>query len=150
MVLRHVVDGRVLAELQNPDVSSDTPTIVRLNARRIAGHGAKAIGDDVEKMSHGCFDQLVGVIGGGLAEAAPHYHAIAVADAAVTRRAINVEAFLAAQQVGSGDGERKVGNVHAVHFARVAGLVDVQVAAGNGAFDHGARRAAVAKKIGGR
>ena len=107
LVRRHILDFGVLAELQNADVSGDAPPIVRLNARRIAGHGAEAVGHHVKKMSHRRFDQLVGVIGRRLAEAAPHDHSVAVADPAVARRAVDVEALLAAQQVRPGDGERK-------------------------------------------
>ena len=85
-----------------------------------------------------------------LSEATPHDHAISIADPAVTGRAVDVEALLAAKKIGPGDGERKQGDVGAILFARVSGPVDTQVAACHSSFHRRTRRPAVAKKVAGR
>jgi len=100
----------------------------------------------IEEVADGRFDQLLGVIGRCLTEAAPHHHSVSIADTTVTGRAVDVEARLAAKQIGSGDGEWKFSNVHTVLFAGVAGLVDAQVAACDGSLDDGPRRSPVPKK----
>ncbi len=50
--LRNVVHGGVLAELQDPNVSDDAPAVVWTYSRGVTGHGAKAISDDVEKVTY--------------------------------------------------------------------------------------------------
>jgi hypothetical protein len=98
-------------------------------------------------VSYGRFHQLVGVIGCCLPKAAPHDHSISVACATVTGRAINVESFLAAKQIYSGNRERKVGNILSILFARVTSLVNAQVAARDRTFDGGSLGSSIAKEL---
>src|SRR5207244_2657886 len=55
---------------------------------------------------------------------------------------------LSAKESGLGDRKRKVGDIHVVLFAGIAGLVNTQVTARNRSFHRSSRGPPVAKKIG--
>ena len=64
-------------------------------------------------------------------------------------RAINVEAGLAALDIGFGDGDWKLIDVFAVDFPGVARFIDAQVPTRHGAFHHRAGGALVGEEIAG-
>ncbi len=66
------------------------------------------------------------MIGRRLPVSAAHHHSVAVADAAVTRRAVNIEALLPALQIGARDGKRKIVDIFVFQLSREASLIDAQ------------------------
>ena len=80
-------------------------------------------------------------------EAAQHDHAIAVANPAVTWRAVNVVASLAAQQVGPGNRKRKNIDFLIAHFAGVPRAIDAQVPTRDGSLHFRPGRAPVSEKV---
>ena len=84
-----------------------------------------------------------------LPETAQDHHAVAVAEASVAGRAIDVEAVLAALDIGIGDGDRKLIDIFARDFAGVARFVDAQLAARDGSFHFRTGGAMVGEKIAG-
>ena len=98
---------RAGARLQGPDIGGDRPAVGWRHPRRIGIHDPVAVGDDVVEMLHRRLPQAVDVIGRRRREAALDDHAVAVAGAAVARRAIDVEALLPAFEQGQGDRRRR-------------------------------------------
>src|SRR5271155_5753860 len=98
-------------------------------------------------MSHWSMHQSVRVIRWRLPKAAQNHHAVAIAEAAVAGRAIDVEASLAALDIGFGDGDWKLFDIFAVDFAGVACFVDAQVAARHGAFHHRTGGALIGEEV---
>ena len=83
---RHIRHGRVLAQLQRPDVGHDAPAVARRNLRSVVGHDAEAVGHDVEEISQRRLAQPLDVVRRRLArKAARRHRAIAIADAASGR-----------------------------------------------------------------
>src|SRR6185436_20415217 len=107
----NVCERGVLAELKRADVGDDRPSIGGGDLRRVVGHGAEAVGDDVEKVSDGRLAKAVLVIRRRTAIAAPHDHPVALAGTPMTGRAKDVEALLAAGHHARVDRERKDGRV---------------------------------------
>ena len=95
----HVGHGGILAQLQGADIGHDAPAIARRNLRSIVGHNAVTIGHDVEEIPQRHFAQALGVIGRRLArKTARRHRSVAIAQARVAGRAIDVEALAAALQ----------------------------------------------------
>ena len=91
----------ILAELQGADIGRDAPAVVHRHARCIAVHGAVTICHNVEKVSYRGIHQALVVIAGRLAQTAAHDHAVAIAQPAVTRRAVDVKSLLPALDIGA-------------------------------------------------
>src|SRR5437764_14822723 len=86
---RHVGGGALLAQLQGANVGGDLPAIINRNLRRVIGHGAEAVADDVENISDRRLPQTMLVISRRLPVAASDDHAFTVAEPPVTPRAID-------------------------------------------------------------
>src|SRR5262249_34943696 len=97
LIGRHIVERGRFTELQRANVSDDPPAVVGCHARSVARHGAEAISDNVEKVADRSLFQPVDVIRRRLAESALHHQSRSVAQPAVARRAVNVEALLPAR-----------------------------------------------------
>ena len=96
---RHVVDRRVLAELQRADVGGDRPAVARRDLRGVVRHRAEAVGDHVEEVADGaCRSRSRGSDAGWRSRAARPCRCRR--RAAVAGRAVDVEALLAALQLG--------------------------------------------------
>ena len=67
-----VGDGRVLAELERPDIGRDGPTIRRLHALGKRIHRAMTVRDHVIEVLHRCLAQTLDCIGGRRREASLH------------------------------------------------------------------------------
>ena len=98
---RHVGERRVPAELQRADVGDDRPAILRPDLGGVVGHRAEAVRDHVEEVSDRRLAQPVLVKRRRPPIAALHDHAVALAGAAVARRAEDVEALLSARHHAS-------------------------------------------------
>src|SRR5262245_20129138 len=64
---RNVRERRVLAQLQRADVGDDRPAVFGADLRRVVGHRAEAVGDDVEEVPDGRLSQAILVVGRRLA-----------------------------------------------------------------------------------
>ena len=117
-----------LAQLQGTDIGGDAPPIVHRDARGIAIHCAVTVRHNVEKMSDWRVHQPLVQIAGRLAQSARHDHAVAVAEAPWQGETVNIESLLAALHSAC-NLNRKVVYILAVDFARVARLIDMQLAA---------------------
>src|SRR5205085_9549968 len=98
---RHVGGGALLAQLQGANVGDDLPAIINRNLRRVIGHCAEAVADNVENITDRRLPQTILVIRRRLLVAAFGDHALTVAEPSVTDRAIDVETLLAAIKRGS-------------------------------------------------
>ena len=94
---RHVVDRRALAELQRADVGGDRPAVGHRHLRRVVLHRAEAVRHHVEEIADRRVAQPLVVERRRRPEAALHDHAVALARAAVARRAEHVEPLLPAR-----------------------------------------------------
>src|SRR5208337_4247061 len=131
----NVARGCILAKLQRADVSGDAPSIARRNLRAIFRHRAVAIGHDVKEVSNRYFAQTLDVIRRRTLESARRNEAIAIADASVTRRAVNVETLASAGKNFGGRRERQIVAGGAADPSRVEVSVFVEIAACHRALD---------------
>src|SRR5579864_9162593 len=139
--------GRVLAQLQRANVSNDAPPVARRNLRSVIGHGAEALGHDLEKISERGFSQALVMIGRRMPEATLRDHSIAVSSARMAWRTINVKSLAPAIQVGLRDRKRHIVPGIAAHFARIKICIFVNLAASNRSIYRHSRRAQIGIKI---
>src|SRR5436853_2083163 len=81
---RHVGGGALLAQLQGTNVGDDLPAIINRNLRRVIGHCAEAVGDNVENITDRRLPQTILMIRRQLLVAAVGNHALTVAEPSVT------------------------------------------------------------------
>src|SRR5204862_4018712 len=110
------------------------------NLFRVSLHRAEAVRDDVKEVTVLLLAQAILVVRGGLAQAALHHHAVAVAEPSVARRAIDVEALLTARQFFAADREGEFIDRHSGNLPGVERFVVPQPAARDRARGRGARR----------
>lgn len=91
LVVRHVVNPGVLAELQRPDISDDSPTIENVNPIGITGHRAETISDNVEEVSRWGIPQTDNMQRWRFAKTTADNHAVPVASAGMADGTVNIE-----------------------------------------------------------
>ncbi len=97
---RHILERRVLTQLQRADVGRNRPAILDRDLRRIIRHGAIPVADDVKIMAQRLLqDARLQQISRRLV-AALDDHAAPVSNPGMARRAVDIEPLLAAQQHG--------------------------------------------------
>src|SRR5439155_22700693 len=87
-----------MAKLQRANISSDGPSILRLNPRGVGIHHAVAVRDYIEKMADRRVAQPIDVKRWRLRESALDHHAVPAARAVVAFGANRLEALTAARQ----------------------------------------------------
>ena len=147
MSIGNIALWRILAQLQRADVSRDTPSVARGNLRRVVWHDAIAIRIDVEQIPDGDFAQTVNVKRRRTPEPARGNEAIAVANASVTGRAVDVVTLASSFKNINGHRERHVVARIVADFPSVKVSVFAQIAAGNRAVDRHSRGATVREEI---
>ena len=125
----HVLDRRMLAQLQRAHVGDDQPAIADGNLFRVALHGAEAVGDHVVEVAGPFLAQAILVVRRRLAQAALHDHALPVAEPSVARRAVDVEALLSAHEILAADRKRELIDRLSADLAGVERFVVAQPAA---------------------
>src|SRR5579862_5290570 len=107
-VRRHVVQSGLLAELQHAYISGNGPAVARIHLRGVIRHEPETVGHDVVEIAVGHLSQAVNMKRWRTAQPAAHNHAQAVAQAPMARRAIYIEALLAAIEHRACDRKRNV------------------------------------------
>src|SRR5665213_2855979 len=87
---RHIVDRRLPAQLQRPDIGNNRPSVGDRYAIAIGVHRAKAVRDHVKKMAGRRIAQAIEMVRGWRLEAALNDDTVAVSCQSVARRAENV------------------------------------------------------------
>lgn len=147
LIGRNIGQHGALAQLQCADVSNYAPAIIRGHPRSVARHRSIAIRNHVEEVSNRRILQSRDVIRRGLAESASNNLTITIANAAMTRRAINIEPLLAALKIVTSDGKRKCRCIGLTRFACVSDSIQSQVPTSDGAFNLGPRRSMIREKL---
>src|SRR5208282_6448017 len=106
-----------------------------------------AVAHDVEKVADRCFAQTLDVIRRRTAESARGDEATTIADASVTRRAVDVETLASASKNFGGHRERHIVARIAADFSSVEVTIFAEVAASDRALDRHAGGAIIGEEI---
>src|SRR5919108_5344489 len=98
LLLWYIHERRALAQLQGTNIADDRPAVGRRHLGGVARHRPEAVGDHVEEMAHRHLAQPIAMERGRTAKSTAADHPIAVGQAPMAWRAVDVVALLTALQ----------------------------------------------------
>src|SRR5579859_6313785 len=144
---RNVFSGSLHAILQRAYIGDDAPAVVGRDARRITDHSPETVRDHVKEVANGRVDQFLSEVRRRLTISAPDDHPLPVSQAAMTRRAIYIEALLSTQHVFFCNWDREIIDVVVVDLAGISRRIDPQVSASHRSLHGLPRRPVVGEEL---